>query len=477
MKLALHNKILIVVVTVLCSLFFAYATLFAQSSADIEACADPQDETEEKLCEELDRILEEEKLVEASLNNQKAQSATISRDLNIITGQIQKVSLDIDKKNIAIKQLDKDISLREQTVSQLNEKMVRGKSALSQLIKRTNQLDDISLAEMMLSEDNLSSFFIAVDNYATIQRSLDSLFDEIRDIRGLTEGEKAKLKKKQDEERDVKASIEGQKRTIEVKEDEKELLLSFSKESEATYEQVLAEKRARATQIRSALFRLRDTEGITFGQAVTYAKTVGKLTGVRPALILAILKQESDLGNNVGTCNRAGDPESKKYYSIMPGPVHYANYLAAGSSCTYAESPCSWRDDQTEFKRITKQLGRNFETQPLSCPIASVGGWGGAMGPSQFIPTTWASFEDRIESTLGVSIADPWNPEHAFTATALYMAELGAANGGYTSEHTAAAKYYAGGNYATSYGQSYGTSVLNHAAGYQQQLEFLDGVD
>ena len=178
MKLALHNKILIVVVTVLCSLFFAYATLFAQSSADIEACADPQDETEEKLCEELDRILEEEKLVEASLNNQKAQSATISRDLNIITGQIQKVSLDIDKKNIAIKQLDKDISLREQTVSQLNEKMVRGKSALSQLIKRTNQLDDISLAEMMLSEDNLSSFFIAVDNYATIQRSLDSLFDE-----------------------------------------------------------------------------------------------------------------------------------------------------------------------------------------------------------------------------------------------------------------------------------------------------------
>jgi hypothetical protein len=473
----LYTKLAIVFLFVTALLSSSFYLVNAQSSAEIEACKNPQDTTEEKLCAELDRILEEEKAVEASLTNQKAQSATISRDLNIITGQIQKAVLDIDKKNIAIKQLDKDISLREQTVSQLNEKMARGKIALAQLVVQTNRLDEISLVEKMLSEDNLSNFFIAVDNYATVQRSLDSLFDEIRDIRGLTEEEKAKLKNKQDAERDVKAEIEGQKRTIEVKEDEKSLLLSFSKQSEATYEQVLAEKRERAGQIRSALFRLRDTEGISFGEAVSYAKAVGNRTGVRPALILAILKQESDLGNNVGTCNRAGDPENKKYYSIMPGPLHYSNYLAAGSSCTYAESPCSWRDDQTEFKRITKALGRDFETQPLSSPIASVGGWGGAMGPSQFIPTTWASYEARVASAMGVGIADPWNPEHAFTATALYMADLGAANGGYTAEHTAAAQYYAGSNYTTSYGQSYGTSVLNHAAGYQQQLDFLADVD
>ena len=31
---------------------------------------------------------------------------------------------------------------------------------------------------------------------------------------------------------------------------------------------------------------------------------------MRPAFLLAILTQESDLGKNVGTCNRAGDPPS-----------------------------------------------------------------------------------------------------------------------------------------------------------------------
>ena len=69
------------------------------------------------------------------------------------------------------------------------------------------------------------------------------------------------------------------------------------------------------------------------------------------------------------------------------------------------------------------------------------------MGPSQFIPTTWAGYEDRIAKAVGVSMANPWDPEHAIMATAIYMQDLGAAGGGYTAERTAALKYYAGGNW------------------------------
>jgi hypothetical protein len=101
----------------------------------------------------------------------------------------------------------------------------------------------------------------------------------------------------------------------------------------------------------------------------------------------------------VGTCNRPGDARTWK--DIMPGPT-------SGS----------WRDDQSAFLRITKKLGINPDGQPLSCPLAS-GGWGGAMGPSQFIPATWESYENRIAAAVGASVANPWNPAHAVTATAL----------------------------------------------------------
>ena len=462
-------------IIVLTFLWWSAVSLFAQTVED--TCRNPQDDQERSLCKELERLEKEEKQVQDSLNIQKGQSATIQGDLNILTGEIRKAQLNIEKKNLAIKQIGSDISLKDQTVTQLNEKMERGKESLSQLIKRTNQLDSISLTEIILAEENLSDFFVNIDDYDQLQNSLELLFDEIREIRGLTEEEKRKLEQKQNEERDVKAEIEYQKKKVEVKEDEKENLLSVSKKHEATIETVLTEKRNKASQIRAALFQLRDSDGISFGDAVRYANTAGNATGVRPALILGILQQESDLGKNVGRCNLPGDPPSDKWNKIMPGPLHYANYVANGKSCTGAASPCSWRDDQSTFKDITEKLGLNYEETPLSCPIASVGGWGGAMGPSQFIPSTWKSYASRIASAVGVKTANPWNPEHAFTATALYIADLGGAAGGYTAEHTAAAKYYAGSNYSNVHGQSYGTSVLNHTAGFQNQIDFLKEVD
>ena len=65
---------------------------------------------------------------------------------------------------------------------------------------------------------------------------------------------------------------------------------------------LLPRKEKRAAQIRAALFALRDTEGIPFGDALRFATLAYQKTGIRPALILAILTQESDLGKNQGSC-------------------------------------------------------------------------------------------------------------------------------------------------------------------------------
>jgi hypothetical protein len=68
------------------------------------------------------------------------------------------------------------------------------------------------------------------------------------------------------------------------------------------------------------------------------------------------------------------------------------------------------------------------------------------MGPSQFIASTWELFKKRIGSAVGVSAdqANPWNPHHAITATAIYVDDLGAGVGGYTAERNAACRYYSG---------------------------------
>jgi len=413
---------------------------------------------ERELRAELKVLEEQQAEIQKGLDVQKAQSATIQRDVNILGDQIYSAELGIQKKNIEIQKLSQTIDLKKNTITELNEKMERSREALANLIKQANEIDKTSLPEIILSRKNLTEFFAEIDSYNSVQRQLEELFDQIREIKSETEEEAEELSEKQDEELDVKAEIEQEKRTIAVKKNEKDNLLGLSKKAEVTYESIIAEKQAEAAQIRAALFQLRDTDGIPFGEALEYANKASSATGVRSAFILAILTQESNLGKNVGTCNLAGQPAEKLWTSIMPGP-----------------DDGSWRDDQTIFRRITKDLGLDPNNVPLSCPWQ--GGWGGAMGPSQFIPVTWQSYESRLATTLKVSTPDPWNPEHAIMATALYVKDLGAAAGGYTAERTAALKYYAGSNWSLPQNSFYGNSVVNHAAGIQTQIDFLEDLD
>ena len=227
---------------------------------------------------------------------------------------------------------------------------------------------------------------------------------------------------------------------------------------ETAYAQVLAERERRAAEIYARLFPLRDTEGIQFGEAVTYAKVASGKTGVRSVLILAVLSQESDLGKNVGNCyvtnlatgNGKGKNTGTPFVGVMKAPR-----------------------DTVPFERITSALGKDWKTTPVSCPQAS--GYGGAMGPTQFIPSTWELFEERIKVALGAPATNPWNAQHAIMATGLYLADVGAGGQTYTSERNAACRYFSGRACPNTGGwiDNYANSVVAKANAFQKDIEAL----
>jgi peptidoglycan hydrolase CwlO-like protein len=424
---------------------------FAYAATDI-------DKREAQLREELKQIEEEQAELQKTLNAQKGQTATIQRDVNILNDQIKQAELNIRKKKLQIEGLGKEINLKNETVNDLNEKVARSKEALAELVKKTNDRDSYSLPEIILGSENLSDFFVDLDSYNALQKQLEKLFEEIRVIKGETEKEKLTLEQKQKAERDKQKEIEISKNTVAVKKTEKDTLLSVSKQTEAGYQQVLAEKQAKASAIRSALFNLRDSAGIQFGDAVKYAQIAEKNTGVRAAFILGILKQESNIGQNVGSCIIT-DLDSGETKSVNSG-----NTFSNGIHPTR---------DLPALHVILDNLGKDPLTTKVSCPLSV--GYGGAMGPSQFIPSTWQGYVSRLQQIFGV-YPNPWNPEHAITASGLFLKDLGAAAGGYSAEFEAAGRYYAGGNWQL-YGKGYATSVLNYATEMQKQIDFLDDAD
>ncbi len=422
------------------------------------AALTPQQEAQ--LRKELAQIEEEARVLNESLKQQQGQTATISRDISVLTNQVKQAELAIQKKNIEIKNLMSGIELKEQTINQLEEKIGRSKKNLIDLMRKTNEADNMSLPEILLGNDTLSDFFVEFDEFTVVERQLNDLIDEVKVIQDQNEKEKQDLQIKQNKEQDVKAEIEQDRRTVAIKKQEKAGLLSISKQTEANYQTVIQQKNAKAASIRAQLFKLRDQEGISFGDAVKYANKVSKFTGVRAAFILGILKQESNLGVNVGQCYLS-NTETGAGVGKNTGTV-FAKVMKPDR-------------DVTPFLNITRALGLDPYQTPVSCPLSI--GYGGAMGPSQFIPSTWIGYSARVATTLGISAANPWLPEHAFMATGLFVKDLGAAAGGYSAEQQAAARYYAGGAWATLGGLGYANSVLAHAASFQEQLNFLEEVD
>lgn len=424
MKNFLYNSVKIVLIF---SLIFNFNVLNVISQSSV------QDEqiNRQKLQDELAELEKELASVTAQLTTQKGQSASLRNDIAILNSKINQSKLDIKAKNLLIQKLGGEITEKNKTIYSLTEKIEREKESLAQLLRKSYELqDETSFVHVILSGQTISEFYRDLDDFQNIQESINESLDVIRGNKVVIETEKVGLIKKQDEQENAIAKIESAKKTVELSEKEKQSLLKISQGKESEYEKVKTEKEKQRSQILAALFNLRDSNTqINFEQALEYAEQAGKATGVRPALLLAILTQETNLGKNVGTCNRAGDPSSKSYRVIMPGPKD----IASGKSR---------RDDQTIFLKIVSELGRDPETTPLSCP--SGGGWGGAMGPSQFIPSTWMSVRDEVADLLNKPLADPWNPRDAFMATALYLKKLGANAQTYTAERNAACRYYSG---------------------------------
>ncbi len=388
------------------------------------------------------------------LDSTKANTASLQQEAAQLNAKIEQAKALIKKKNIAIAQLEVDIGKKNQHIQSLEEQISDGHDSMAQLLRKTNEIDQYSLPEVILSNKNISDFFSDVDTFQSVNRSLGDLFVEIRAKKDLTEKEKAALDAQKDKEADTKAAAQVEQKQVEANEKEKEYLISVNKTQEKTYAQVLADRQAKAAEIRAKLFKLAGgSAAIPFGDALAYAQNASAKTGVSPAFILAILTQESSLGANVGKCYLT-DSTTGAGVNVDTGRV-WPNLMKASR-------------DVPPFLELTNRLGYNAFKTVVSCPIAGVSGYGGAMGPAQFIASTWVLFEDRLQSALGHE-ANPWNAGDAFMASAMYLGDLGAKSGTYSGEIKAACKYYGSGGSSCSYGKS----VMKLKTSIQSDIDYL----
>ncbi|MCK5286117.1 MAG: hypothetical protein KAJ58_02750 [Candidatus Pacebacteria bacterium] len=460
----MDSKIKIILFTFL--LFPLSSLAFECSITNLDGKSDAELEAISLQCEK--EALEQKILLDAK----QRESVTIERDISIIDNKIYKTDLDIRATKVKIYQIGQEIDQKEVDIRTLSEKTEEIIEHLAVLIKRSNELDASSYLEALLSRKSLSSFFIDIDDFGEVKKGLDDKLNELRGIKKDTETAKTQLEESEMNERGLKLKTENEKKQAEVYKDEKEDLLSLNRDQEAEYKAVIAEKERVKNAIKNRLFRTVGGVELTFGEALRLIQPYEEKIGIEAALTLSILSQESGIngliGKNQGQCTYNQTAQNK-----------------AGTVMSNTQKPA--------FLSITAELGMNPDTTPVSCPIYTDGAYGGAMGPSQFMPNTWwdenngTGYKNRVSKVLGVSVPSPFSNLDAFTGTALYLSDAmyrckTAFSGQFDLWSCSAAKYYSGLYNTTSNTllkhmrptYSYGYKVAKRAEGFQKDIDLLN---
>jgi peptidoglycan hydrolase CwlO-like protein len=324
---------------------------------------------------ELRQLEEESKKIQAELENKKGFRKGLEGELSLINAKISQSKNKIAQTQTTIKKIATDIKVKETKISTLDSRIERNKEFIAESLREIKKLDDVRAVIAFSSADGFDKVFRGFGEYTSIQKELANNVEGLRTNKKFVEIEKEELEDKKDETEVLRRKQEQDKREEEARQREKKEIISLTKQEEKDFEKVLAEKAKKAEAIKTRLFQFAggSTAAIPFGTAVAHAELAQQNTGVPAAFVLAILTQESALGANVGRCYLTNS-ETGAGVNIKTGQT-YTNVMKPTR-------------DVPPFLEIVAATGGDPYKTPISCPIAGVAGWGGAMGDIVVGPPT-----------------------------------------------------------------------------------------
>ncbi len=404
-------------------------TLFAASTAA---------EVEDLIAKRNGQIQALENLInayEANVVDKRKTAGTLKQQIDLLSSEITKTSLEIRSLSLAINKLGLEIRKTQQQVALTQLKIDSSRDGLRASLANLARSEREDPLAGLVKGQQLSSFFNELyDLYflqSTVQEQLDSLkkthvqLATIQDNLEDQRGEQEKLKRLEEE-----ARVQAESK----KQNQKQLLTKVKKEETTLVNKIKVTKLdiAKIKEEISYLIRA----GVSVEEAIRYGQLAAIRLGIRPAFLLGLLEIESKLGLNVGKGTWKKDMAPRDYDA---------------------------------FISITSKLNLDPDKTPVSKKPGY--GWGGAMGPAQFIPTTWLGYEAQVARLTGHNPPSPWNIEDAFTAAAIKLAGQGAAQKTREGEMAAAKAYISGSASCTkSICNYYARAVLDKASQLAEQF-------
>jgi len=413
------------------------------NAADAQNAAQRQQEIQKKQ-QQLNSVQTQVNTFQKSNDILDQKSETIKDMLAGLDSEIKVAEAAVAQTEKSLAQSQQELNDKNHDISLKEDDIEKRRDFLEEYMRQLNLIDKRSMVEVVLTKNSLSDYFQEAENIVAFEQRLSELLAGLNAERAGLVQQKDEIEDKKNEQLSLSALQEEQKAELDKDKKDREDLLAETQNEQDRVQDLIDRGSEVASRLSAEITALQSCGvNIDFAAALAEAKVVSQLTGVRAAFLLGVLKVESNMGNNVG------------------GGI-YKNDM----------NPVQW----DRFKSICEQLGYDPNKQPVSrkpCYRDSSGncsGWGGAMGPAQFMPSTWMGYREQVAQVTGHNPANPWNLRDALTAMGLKLGKVsGVTDHDRAAEHKAASIYLAGGNWA-SFGW-YGDRVLKFADQYEKQIK------
>lgn len=357
--------------------------------------------------EDRDSIKDSIESIEKRIEKEQSAKAKLEAELSKIQSSVYSTQAQIDKARSMIRESEENIARMEKEVEAMMEKIDFQKEILKNLMREVYMKKMEPILSFALFKGDFSKIFGTVEKYLTIEDRIIQIAKEIRDTKEKIEAEQMEIAEAKKEHEEL----------LENKVVQQYDLLAEKAETQAD----IQSKEKTISQLQSKLNSLKTEYSRLLGKSVSTedileaAAFAAKATGMSKAFLLGVLVQESNKGQNVGTCD----------------------YKESKMSSTRLEY----------FKDICEELDYDYKKMKVSCPPKSYKGTGGAMGVAQFMPDTWWGYKSKIASLTGHNPPDPWSLVDGVTAMASKLSKDGASRKERFYEAKSYCVYLAGGNW------------------------------
>jgi len=180
--------------------------------------------------EELAGIGEEKASLQKEVKTLDITRKKLATDIKVTENKISASSLNIEKLSLEIG--DKEEGIGESI------------DVIKATIRRINEIEANTLAELVLSSENMSELWNEIDTFQQFQTSMEEKVRELQALKTNLETDRTEIEKERSNQIALKSKLSDQKTIVDNNRAQQNRLLSQTKNSESEYQKLLAERKA-----------------------------------------------------------------------------------------------------------------------------------------------------------------------------------------------------------------------------------------